>query len=132
MKTYLLKAICSLQGLVGLAILLVLPWALAVGAIDGAGENAIALKVATSLVRAAFLVACLVAAWKAPRYAALFAFCAFLAYVVGASADVVSKYGVVDAWSKLILPFYVTASAHAVAALLIWLLARSQNQRASG
>jgi hypothetical protein len=133
MSIRIYKFICTFLGLLGFAILVGTPVTYFSGALDSLSYAALTLKLSTSGLRAIFLIMCMFVTPTTPRRAARFAWLAFVFYVVGASADGVYLYGVVDAAKNLMLTFYLMTAVHFMAALSLQLLAmRLEGQARNG
>ena len=133
MSNIALKIICSIAGLFG-AFLFVLVWvAYGNGTFASLDPGTAILKIGTTLVRATFLMACAWAAWRRPRRAAWFAWGAFFAFAFGGAADELFKHGLVGGFANLVPAYYRTSAFHAFLAIAAWILApKSLPARAVG
>lgn len=123
MSNIALKTLCSLAGLFGVAIILFAWFAYSQGLLASYDSGTLSLKMAGTVIRAAFLLLCAWAAWRQPHNVALYASGALLAFVIGGAADEVYRQGWVGGFGNLIQTYYLTAAIHGLFALVVWLLA---------
>ena len=122
MNVLVLKIVCSYGAAIGVGILIFLPVAVSKGVFAEVGYSVAIFKIVGAILRGVFLILCGWAAWKQPHFTYIYAWGAFVAFMVAGAADELIKHGGIEGFGHLMSTYYFVSVAHVVYAFMVWWL----------